>query len=150
MWHLKHHSCFKFYHNMKIKQCFNCFFYEHIEIQCFSHTIKCERCADLNHNWKNCLMFKLKTKCISCENVHNSVNKNCIIKRKKMKKQRKTTILLFFYYSTFSFLFGPDNVFCLFESRSLTVPKSQLSVSSVIKEWNTTNYLISTSTVFSC
>ena len=93
-------------------------------------------------------MFKSKMKCIFCENVHSSVNKNCTIKRKKMKKQKKTTIFLFFYYSTFLFLFGSDSVFYLFENRLLTVSKPQFSISNVVKKKNTTNYSISTSIVF--
>ena len=147
---MKHHSYFKFYHNIKIKQCFNCFFYEHIKIQCFLHIIKCGRYADSDYNWKNCSMFKLKTKCISCGDAHSSVSENCIIRRKKMKKQRKTTVLLFFYYFTPSFSSGLNSVFCSFKNRSLIVSKPQSSVSNVIKKENTTNHLISTSTVFLC
>ena len=128
MWHLKHHSCFKFYYNIKIKQYFNCFFYEHIEIQCFSHTIKYKRYANSDHNWKNCLIFKLKIKCIFCKNIHSSVNQNCTIRHKKMKKQKKTTVFLFFYYSTFLFSFDSNSVFCSSENRSLTIPKPQFSI----------------------
>ena len=79
-------------------------------------------------------MFKSKMKCIPCGNAHNSVNKNCTIRRKKMKKQRKTTVFLFSYYFTFSFSSGSDSVFCSFKSRPLTVPKPQSPVSSVIKK----------------
>ena len=95
-------------------------------------------------------MSKLKMKCISCGDVHNSVNKNCTIRRKQMKKQKKPTIFLFFYYSMFLFSSDPNSVFCSFESRPLTAPRPQPPISSVVKRENTINRLISMSIVFLC
>ena len=67
-----------------------------------------------------------------------------------MKKQRKTTAPLSFYYPTPSLSSGSDSAFCPSESRPLTAPGPQPLVSNVVKEENTTNHSIPTSTVFLC
>ncbi len=48
VWDDEIHTCEKFFRNCKIKQCYNCWRYDHIENQCLSIS-KCDRCEESNH-----------------------------------------------------------------------------------------------------
>lgn len=78
----KTHTCEKLIRNMKIKQCYNCWNYDHIENQCRSN-IKCNNCANIEHKTNVCTLFKSKTKCIQCSKNHNFTNNYYAIKKKK-------------------------------------------------------------------
>ena len=86
IWSEKTHACERKYRNASVKQCFNCWAYDHTKIQCHS-IIKCDFCAKFDHNTKKCSMSKTKIICINCENSHIFMIKQCMIKKKKLKKK---------------------------------------------------------------
>jgi hypothetical protein len=91
VWNDEIHTCEKFFRNCKIKQCYNCWRYDHIENQCFSIS-KYDWCDKSNHQKNVCQMFIIKTKCAMCEEFHDARNKNCCIRQQKMKKTKSTKI----------------------------------------------------------
>ncbi len=48
VWDEEIHTCERFFRNSKIKQCYNCWRYDHIENQYFSIS-KCDRCEESKH-----------------------------------------------------------------------------------------------------
>ncbi len=48
VWDDEIHTCERFFRNCKIKQCYNCWRYNHIENQCLSIS-KCDRCEESKH-----------------------------------------------------------------------------------------------------
>jgi hypothetical protein len=53
VWDDEIHTCERFFRNCKIKQCYNCWRYDHIENQYFSIS-KCDRCKKSNHQKSVC------------------------------------------------------------------------------------------------
>ncbi len=48
VWDKETHTCKRFFHNSKIKQCYNCWQYDHIENEYFSLS-KCDWCEKSEH-----------------------------------------------------------------------------------------------------
>ena len=123
IWSEKTHACEKKYRNASVKQCFNCWAYDHTEIQCHS-IIKCDFCAKSDHKTKKCSMSKTKIICINCENSHIFMIKQCMIRKKKLKKIKADRTVTFFFYSersstsTKDLFFSSLNKFFLFDSSS--------------------------------
>ncbi len=91
VWNDEIHICERFFCNCKIKQCYNCWRYDHIENQCLSIS-KCDQCDKSKHSKSVCQMFIIRTKCAICEKSHDARNKNCRIRQQKMKKTKSTKI----------------------------------------------------------
>ena len=123
IWNEKTHACERRYRNASVKQCFNCWTYDHTKIQCHS-IIKCDFCAKFDHNTKKCSMSKTKIICINCENNHIFMIKQCMIRKKKLKKIKVVrTITLLFYFERFStstkdFSFSSSNTIFFFDNSS--------------------------------
>ena len=123
IWNEETHACEKRYRNASIKQCFNCWAYDHTKIQCHS-IIKCDLCAKSDHKTKKCSMSKTKIICINCENSHIFMTKQCMIKKKKLKKIKVVKAVTFLFYSersstsTKDFFFSSSNTLFLFDSSS--------------------------------
>ena len=123
IWSEKTHACERKYRNASIKQCFNCWVYDHTEIQCHS-IIKCDFCAKSDHKTKKCSMSKTKIICINCENSHIFMTKQCMIRKKKLKKIKTVKAVILFYYferfstSTKNLFFSSSNTLLSFDSSS--------------------------------
>ena len=79
------HVCSVFNKICKIIQCFKCYNYEHITIQCTKET-RCDHCVD-NHSIKNevCATEHI-FKCCLCSENHKSWQKNYSKKQKKIQR----------------------------------------------------------------
>ena len=123
IWSEKTHACEKKYRNASVKQCFNCWAYDHTEIQCHS-IIKCDFCAKSDHKTKKCSMSKTKIICINCENSHIFMIKQCMIRKKKLKKIKAVkAVISLFYFERFStstkdLFFSSSNTLFFFDSSS--------------------------------
>jgi hypothetical protein len=62
-------SCELFVNNCRIKQCFNCQRYDHIDKIC-RYERRCLICVEL-HNDSTCKIFVDKKKCVNCEDNHS-------------------------------------------------------------------------------
>ena len=94
IWSEETHACERKYRNALVKQCFNCWTYDHTEIQCHL-IIKCDLCAKSDHKTKKCSMSKTKIICINCENSHIFMIKQCMIRKKKLKKIKAVKAVIF-------------------------------------------------------
>ena len=148
IWSEKTHACEKKYRNASVKQCFNCWAYDHTEIQCHS-IIKCDFCAKSDHKTKKCSMSKTKIICINCENNHIFMIKQCMIKKKKLKKIKVVKAIIFFFYfersstSTKDFFLSSNTLF-LFDSNSerKKLFKNQKFKNSKLKNIELINFII--------
>jgi hypothetical protein len=71
-------SCELFVNNCKIKQCFNCQRYDHIDKIC-RHERRCSVCAK-SHDDSTCKVSINKRKCVNCESNHSIWSFQCKIK----------------------------------------------------------------------
>jgi hypothetical protein len=71
-------SCELFVNNCRIKQCFNCQRYDHIDKIC-RHERRCSVCIE-SHNDSTCKISIDKRKCVNCENNHSIWSFQCKIK----------------------------------------------------------------------
>ncbi len=71
-------SCELFVNNCRIKQCFNCQRYDHIDKIC-RHERRCSICVE-SHNDSTCKIFVDKKKCVNCENNHSIWSFQCKVK----------------------------------------------------------------------
>ena len=152
IWSEKTHACERKYRNASVKQCFNCWIYDHTEIQCHS-IIKCDFCAKSDHKTKKCSMSKTKIICINCENNHIFMIKQCMIRKKKLKKIKAVRAIIFFFYSeqfstlTKDFFFSSLNTFFFFDNSS---ERNESFKNSKFKNIELINFTIitTTSTIF--
>jgi hypothetical protein len=85
VWDNETHVCEQLIRNCKIKQCFNCWVYDHIEIQCFL-IIKFRKRAKSKHVESNCSTLSIKAKCEICENSHHAQSDLCSHRKRKKKE----------------------------------------------------------------
>jgi hypothetical protein len=71
-------SCELFVNNCRIKQCFNCQRYDHIDKIC-RYERRCSVCVE-SHNDSTCKISIDKKKCVNCENNHSIWSFQCKIK----------------------------------------------------------------------
>jgi hypothetical protein len=71
-------SCKLFVNNCRIKQCFNCQRYDHIDKIC-RYERRCSVCVE-SHNDSTCKISIDKKKCVNCENNHSIWLCQCKIK----------------------------------------------------------------------
>jgi hypothetical protein len=71
-------SCELFVNNCRIKQCFNCQRYDHIDKIC-RHERRCSVCVEL-HNDSTCKISIDKRKCVNCESNHSIWSFQCKVK----------------------------------------------------------------------
>ncbi len=71
-------SCELFINNCRIKQCFNCQRYDHIDEIC-RHERRCSICVE-SHNDLTCRISIHKRKCVNCENNYSIWSFQCKIK----------------------------------------------------------------------
>ena len=89
--------CEKFHRHNTIKQCFNCWFYDHIKTQC--HVVqKCSKCEKTNHDKDLYDTLKNRVKCTICENFHDARHKFCRVKKIEMKKMNLFFVDNFFLF----------------------------------------------------
>jgi hypothetical protein len=98
VWDEEIHTCERFFRNCKIKQCYNCWRYDHIESQCLLIS-KCDRCEESKHQKSACQMFIIRAKCAICEEFYEVRNKHCRTRQQKMKKTKSTRIDDISFYS---------------------------------------------------
>lgn len=96
IWNDKIHACEKLIKNCRIKQCFNCFVYDYIKIQCRSIQ-KCDKCDENDHEANTYQIFKFKIKCVVCDNFHKIDAKIYHRHRTKTKKIKTMKIVVFFF-----------------------------------------------------
>ena len=157
IWNEKTHACERKYRNASIKQCFNCWVYDHTKIQCHS-IIKCDFCAKSDHKTKKCSMSKTKIICINCENNHIFMIKQCMIRKKKLKKIKIVKAITFFFYferfstSTKNLFFSSSNTLFSFDNSSERneLSKNQEFKNSEFKSIESINFtiIITTFTIF--
>ena len=160
IWNEKTHACERKYRNASVKQCFNCWTYDHTKIQCHS-IIKCDFCAKSDHKTKKCSMSKTKIICINCENNHIFMIKQCMIRKKKLKKIKTVkTITSLFYFERFStstkdLFFSSSNTLFSFDSSSEKNKlfknqkfKDSKLKNSKLKNIESINFIITTTTTF--
>jgi hypothetical protein len=71
-------SCELFINNCRIKQCFNCQRYDHIDKIC-RHERQCSVCVE-SHNDSTCKISIDKKKCVNCEDNHSIWSFQCKVK----------------------------------------------------------------------
>jgi hypothetical protein len=71
-------SCELFVNNCRIKQCFNCQRYDHINKIC-RHERRCSVCVE-SHNDSTCKISINKRKCVNCDDNHSIWSFQCKIK----------------------------------------------------------------------
>jgi hypothetical protein len=77
-------SCELFVNNCRIKQCFNCQRYDHIDKIC-KHEKRCSICAR-SHDDSTCKISINKKKCVNCENNHSIWFFQCKIRMTEKNK----------------------------------------------------------------
>ena len=87
LWDDELHNCELYSCKCKLKQCFNCQTYDHIESQCIAST-RCEKCAQ-SHLTKNC-KFIMKLYCL-CRIKHTAWSRNCF--HRQVEKERVSKIM---------------------------------------------------------
>ncbi len=88
-------SCELFVNNCRIKQCFNCQRYDHIDKIC-RHERRCSVCVE-SHNDLTCKILIDKKKCVNCENNHSIWSFQCkirIIEKDKISNIWRTKSIL--------------------------------------------------------
>ncbi len=88
-------SCELFVNNCRIKQCFNCQRYDHIDKIC-RHERRCSVCVE-SHNDSTCKISINKKKCANCENNHSIWSFQCkirIIEKNKISNIWRTKSIL--------------------------------------------------------
>jgi hypothetical protein len=84
-----------FVNNCRIKQCFNCLRYKHIDKIC-RHERRCSVCVE-SHNDSTCKILIDKKKCVNCENNHSIWSFQCkirIIEKNKISSIWRTKLIL--------------------------------------------------------
>jgi hypothetical protein len=79
-----HHTCKYFDKNCRLKQCFNCQRYKHIEKSC-KYERRCAICVT-SHNDNTCTTLIKKWKCVNCNENHFVWSFKCEIKIEKKNK----------------------------------------------------------------
>ncbi len=88
VWDDETHICERLIRNCKIKQCFNCWIYDHIKIQCFL-IIKCRRCANQNTS-KAVAIFSASKRNASCVKIRIMLKAiYAVIERKRWKEWKR-------------------------------------------------------------
>lgn len=96
IWDGETHICERFNKNNKIKQCFNCWVYDYIKIQCHFFK-KCDICGEPEHK-EVCQVFKTKVKCSNCEEGHHVQSKLCAHRQKEIEKLKAVRAVTPFYF----------------------------------------------------
>jgi hypothetical protein len=87
--------CELFVNNCRIKQCFNCQRYDHIDKIC-RHERRCSVCVE-SHNDSTCKIFIDKRKCVNCEDNHSIWSFQCkirVIEKNKISNIWRTKSIL--------------------------------------------------------
>jgi hypothetical protein len=79
-----HRTCEYFDKDCKLKQCFNCQRYDHIEKSC-KYEWRCAACAS-SHNDSICTTLIERRKCVNCDENHSVWSFQCKIKIEKKNK----------------------------------------------------------------
>ncbi len=79
-----HRTCEYFDKNCKLKQCFNCQRYDHIEKSC-KYERRCAACAS-SHNDSTCTTSIERRKCVNCDENHSIWSFQCKIKIEEKNK----------------------------------------------------------------
>ena len=84
--------CERVIHEMRMKQCYDCFVYRHIGTQCLSSAVMCVRCVEKGRVWKTCPLPKSRAKCAVCGVPHKVTIIKCSVRRSKIEKPRAETV----------------------------------------------------------
>ncbi len=79
-----HLICEYFEKECRIKQCFKCQRYDHVNKTC-KNSKKCEQCAQ-KHSTKDCRIAIDHRSCVNCENKHSTWSFQCDVKTTKKRK----------------------------------------------------------------
>ncbi len=79
-----HRTCEYFDKNCRLKQCFNCQRYDHIDKSC-KYERRCAACAD-SHNDNTCTTSIERRKCVNCDENHSVWSFQCKIRIEKKNK----------------------------------------------------------------
>lgn len=97
VWDGEVHACEKFIRNCRVKQCFNCWVYGHIGIQCRSFS-KCGNCGETGHRSVECTALRFRAKCAVCGGPHRVNARTCHRHKAEAEKVKLASIGTFFLF----------------------------------------------------